>query len=597
MSYNSDPTRTMEFSQSEIIISWDYNDSWFSEIKDDVKRAGARWNSTYKHWILPPASIKAAKKIAEEYDFSVTGLEEAEKRVDAAIQASRAADADIDIPAPEGLSYLPYQRAGVAYALGKRDILIGDEMGLGKTIQALGVINAKPEIERVLVVCPASLKLNWRREAQKWLVRERPVVVIDGGKKQAEIPSGPAIVIINYELLGKHHELGSGWDLAVFDESHYLKNGKAQRTKAALSVQSESRIFLTGTPILNRPVELWPILESTGVFSNWWRFTDRYCDAEQHRWGRDVSGSSNLDELQTILREKIMVRRLKKDVLTDLPAKIRQSIVLDAESREEKAAIKREIEILRKVKAAKEALKADRENPTLRGIYTSTLGEIAEARHQTALAKLPRVAERAKELLESGEAKKIIVFGHHLDVIRGLKEELREFFPVSLTGEDSIESRQSAVDTFQGDKKCKVFIGGIRAAGVGITLTEASTVIFAELDWTPAAMSQAEDRAHRIGQKDSVLVITPLLDGSIDAKMSEKLAEKQRIIEATMDKSEEKQAAQEEISIDFLLEGLEPEKAAKNGRKTVGEVLAVESSKPKTVKREGAEQELEPSLT
>ena len=306
---------------------------------------------------------------------------------------------------------------------------------------------------------------------------------------------------------------------------------------------------------MNRPIELFPILESVGIFGNYWKFAERYCDLQRTRYGVDVSGASNLSELQGILREKIMVRRLKKDVLTELPAKIRQQIVLDPEGRDEKAAIKAELEILKAAKKAKEAYKKDKNNPDLKGSYISSLSEIAKARHKTALIKVPRVIERVQELLESGEARKIIVFAHHKDVIDALKSGLSAFSPVSLTGEDSLEARQQAVDRFQNDAQCRVFIASIRAAGVGITLTAASTVIFAELDWTPSALSQAEDRAHRIGQTDSVLVVHILLNGSIDAKLTEKLIEKQRIIEKTLDSQGSSQEEEpEEALVDDLLE-------------------------------------------
>ena len=537
-----------------IEISWVWGDDDFSDIKDDVKGIGARWDSFEKKWTVPVSLIKKARRIAEKWQFSLSGFDEVEQKIAAAQSESRATDSSIEIPAPPGLSYLPYQKAGIAYAIKRRDALIADEMGLGKTIQAIGTINADPSAQRILVVCPASLKLNWQREAEKWLVEKRPIIVVSGGKT-VEIPAGPVVVVVNYEVVGKHPELQKGWDIAIFDESHYLKNPKAARTKEGLGISAKRRLFLTGTPIMNRPIELFPILESVGIFGNYWKFAERYCDLQQTRYGVDVSGASNLSELQGILREKIMVRRLKKDVLTELPAKIRQQIVLDPEGRDEKAAIKAELEVLKTAKKAKEALKNDKNNQEIKGIYLNSLSEIAKARHSTTLVKVPRVVERVQELLESGEARKIIVFAHHRDVIDALKSGLSAFSPVSLTGEDSLEARQQAVDRFQTDPSCRVFIASIRAAGVGITLTAASTVIFAELDWTPSALSQAEDRAHRIGQTDSVLVVHILLNGSIDAKLSEKLIEKQKIIEKALDSQGSSPSEEpEEALVDDLLE-------------------------------------------
>ena len=548
-------SRKIVVSSSGIHFFWDFNDPDFSEIKESVKSAGARWDKDFKRWTLSSSLVKVARGIAQTWDFRADGLDEAEKKVKEAMAASRATDPDIEIPAPPGLSYLPYQRGGIAYSLKRKDVLIGDEMGLGKTIQALGILNASPEIKRALVVCPASLKLNWQREAEKWLVEKKPVFVLPS---KEDLPgAGPVVVIINYDIVAKHKELFSAtWDIVIFDESHYLKNPKAQRTIAAIGkgkkggIPTKRRIFLSGTPLLNRPVELWPVLEATGTFPNFWQYAKRYCDARQSRYGWDMSGASNLKELQAILREKLMVRRLKKDVLTELPAKRRQILPWQPETREEKEALKAEIEAIKAAKKAKTDMKtAEKEAVAeLKEVYSRSLAEIALARHRTALVKLPRVNELVKGVLEDGEVEKIIVFAHHLDVIKGLKDGLKDFRPVSLSGEDSIEARQAAVDAFQNDPSVKVFVGGIRAAGVGITLTAASTVIFAELDWTPGAMMQAEDRAHRIGQKNSVLVLHPLLNKSVDARLAKTLIRKQEIIEKTLDGA----GKDEEIGIDEL---------------------------------------------
>ena len=548
-------SRKIVVSSSGIHFLWDFNDPDFDEIKECVKSAGARWDKDSKRWTLSSSLIKVARGIAETWNFRADGLDEAEKKVREAMAASRATDSDIEIPAPPGLSYLPYQRGGIAYALKKKDVLIGDEMGLGKTIQALGILNASPEIKRALVVCPASLKLNWQREAERWLVEKKPIVVLPS--KEYLPGTGPLFAIINYEIVAKHKELLSApWDLVIFDESHYLKNPKAQRTIAAIGkgrkggIPAKRRVFLSGTPILNRPVELWSVLEATGTFPNFWQYAKRYCDARQSRYGWDMNGASNLKELQAVLREKLMVRRLKKDVLTELPAKRRQILPWQPETREEKEAIKAEIEAIKAARKVEADIKtAEKETVSgLKEVYSKTLAEVALARHRTALVKLPRVIDLVEGLLEDGEVEKIIVFAHHLDVIHGLKEGLKDFHPVSLSGEDSIESRQAAADAFQNNPSVKVFIGGIRAAGVGITLTAASTVIFAELDWTPGAMMQSEDRAHRIGQKNSVLVLHPLLNKSIDSKLAKTLIRKQEIIEKTLNGT----GKDEEIGIDEL---------------------------------------------
>jgi SWI/SNF-related matrix-associated actin-dependent regulator 1 of chromatin subfamily A len=212
-------------------------------------------------------------------------------------------------------------------------------MGLGKTIQAIGVINADPSIKRVLVVCPASLKVNWARELNKWLVRRMSVEVANGNFPRSDV------VIINYDILKKWRtEIDQiKWDLLIVDECHYVKNSRALRTQALLGkhdrdpdkrikgIEARKRIFMTGTPIVNRPSELWSLVEALdpqGLGSNFFQFMKRYTNATHNGYGWDFTGASNLDELQQRLRAKFMVRRLKSEVLTDLPAKRRQVIVL-----------------------------------------------------------------------------------------------------------------------------------------------------------------------------------------------------------------------------------------------------------------------------
>jgi hypothetical protein len=372
------------------------------------------------------------------------------------VAASRASAASISVPAPKGLRYLPFQQAGIAYALGRKGTLIADQMGLGKTVQALGVINADDSVRKVLCVVPASLRLNWLREAQRWLTRSFRFFVAE---KTTDLPPMEAdFVIVNYaKLAGRGSQaflkalLAREWDIIILDEAHYLKNPKAKRTKAVLGYwdkrskanvpglihKADRRVMLTGTPILNRPIEAQPLLGALAPkeFGHFMYFAKRYANAHHNGWGWDFGGASNLGELQERARGCCMVRRLKSEVLKELPAKIRQVICIPPNG-------------------------------------------------------MAGVVER---------------------------------------------ERQEAVDRFQDDPNVKVFLGNLKAAGVGLTLTAASTVVFAELDWVPANMSQAEDRAHRIGQLDSVLVQHLVVDGSLDAKMAFALVEKQEIADRALD--------------------------------------------------------------
>ena len=476
-------------------------------------RSAAPTSAFWELWRERKDALKAAGYSVTKYQGSWqvsewTRPDPAE--VEARVEASRATDAAIDIPSPDGLEYLPFQLAGIAYALGRDATLIGDEMGLGKTIQAIGVLNAtRPET--VLVVCPASLKLNWRNELEKWLVNERQIDIVNGGGHP--FPADPDIVVINYDVLTKHAaELHTRqWGLVIIDEAHYIKTPKAKRTQAALAIKADRKLLLTGTPIPNRPIELQPLAGylAPEKFGNFFGFAKKFCDAHQTRWGWDFSGASNLPELQEQLRSSILVRRLKADVLDELPAKQRQVIVLD------RAGYAEELRLEALAEAALEVT-----SPEVR------FEELSEVRHRLAVAKVPAILDHVKDLDHP-----VVIFAHHKDVVAALAAELD---CVTLTGDHTTEERQEAVESFQrGD--VQYFIGTIGAAGVGITLTRASHVVFAELDWVPGNLSQAEDRCHRIGQHDSVLVQHLVVDDSIDARQVHLVVDKQRVLDASLD--------------------------------------------------------------
>lgn len=360
------------------------------------------------------------------------------------------------------------------------------------------------------------------------------------------------IVIINYDILHKWQEKLQAveWDLVIADEAHYIKNPKARRTKQVTSIKARRKVLLTGTPIVNRPVELWPLIHYLDPkrWKSFWSYAKTYCNAYYNGYGWDFSGASNLEDLQEKLRSTIMVRRLKADVLTELPPKRRQVIELPANGASkyiaaEQSAFSRYEEQLAKLKARVELAKAceDEEEyrqavEALRNGARAAFDEISKLRHETALAKVPYVVAHLEDVLEAEQ--KVVVFAHHHDVIQSIATAFEDI-AVILTGEQSLEERQAAVDRFQNDPSCRLFVGSIQAAGVGITLTAARTVVFAELDWVPGNMTQAEDRCHRIGQQNSVLVQHLVLEGSLDASLAKTLVAKQEVIDRALDKASE----------------------------------------------------------
>ena len=454
------------------------------------------------------------------------------------LRASSAKDAKVEVPCPPGREYLSFQRAAIFYALNRDHTLLADEMGLGKTIEALGVINADPAASKILIVCPASLKLNWARECERWLVGERTIGV--AGKK---FPADADVVIVNYAILGKwKQQLGGTWDVLVADECHYAKNREAKRSKNLFAIRANRKLFLTGTPILNRPVELQAIAGNLApkTFGNFWSFAKRYCNPMRTNFGWDFGGAANLEELHEQLRGTIMVRRTKAEVLSQLPPKRRQVIELASDAfaalvkveEQAWAEHKRRLAELRARSRGGQRGRDDLTDQELREGVNAAFGELSKLRHATALAKVPLVVDHVKNaLLASG---KLVVFAHHRDVVAEIAEAFGDA-AVTLTGGDSVEERQAAVDRFQEDPTCTVFVGSIRAAGLGLTLTASAHVVFAELDWVPANLTQAEDRTHRIGQQESVLVQHLVLQSSLDARMVRTLIAKQRVVDATLD--------------------------------------------------------------
>lgn len=516
------------------------------------KSAGFVWNSIVsKKWATRDTdnAVKLIEYAGEECKAELQRILAGRKEN---VEKSRETSAELEIPAPKGLEYMPFQKAGVEYAMERVNTLIADEMGLGKTIEAIGVINIDKGIKKVLVVCPASLRLNWKQEIEKWLTR---ILSVGIAESKTGFP-GTDVVIINYDILKKFHDnlRGIEWDILIVDECQYLKNPKAIRTKELLggksikAIPSRKKLFLTGTPILNRPIELWTLTHALGLFSSWYQYITRYCNGFRTGFGWDVSGASNLEELQEKLRSTIMVRRLKSEVLTELPAKRRQIIEIPANGieaiveKENKAWNSRKKEI-RELQVQVELAKAGSEKVyeeavnKLRDAMNVAFSEMAELRHRTALAKVPFVVQFLKDIIEDGH--KVVCFTHHRDVASAIEVVFMNIC-VKITGETSMQERQEAVKRFQEDKKCLLFIGTIKVAGLGITLTSSSHVVFAELDWTPANITQAEDRTHRIGQREAVLVQHVVLENSLDAKMVKRLLEKQKVIDKALDDEGEK---------------------------------------------------------
>ena len=497
------------------------------------------------------------------------------------LEKSRAVDAPIEIPRSEkvrslGWDYKGYQKAGVAYAIQRKDTLIGDDMGLGKTIQALGFVNyTKPK--NVIVTCPKTVMFNWRDEALTWLVDDYEIVLVNS--KLTEIPQRDGLfVIVNYQkLIGKtplSKSLARIWDVLISDECQALKNIDTETSKSILGDtglmrRSHRTLFLTGTPIENYPKEIWAIAASVcpAKFGDWWEFMARYAGLHQEErkyekvdketgkketYAKKIwvdTGGTRLAELQQRLRATFMVRRLKSDVLKELPPKRRQLILLEDTkvdwSKDPDFKRWRELyeaeyeEKLAKLEAAKTSDDYKSAALALENFTGIAFEEMSEFRHKTALAKLPLCLQYTEQMMGSGLGN-VVIWCHHRDVMEQTFETFKNDAVMvhGNTPDRGPRSRENMVKMFQAGQK-KIFIGQIRAAGAGITLTACNTTIFYEIDWVPGVLSQCEDRLCRIGQKKMVHVIHLLLGGTLDANMARKIVQKQEVIDRALDKMPE----------------------------------------------------------
>ncbi|MEA3340004.1 MAG: DEAD/DEAH box helicase [Chloroflexota bacterium] len=499
----------------------------FSE-KDRCKALSERrWEKPY--WVCPAAIIEevaAAFPDGEQSD----GFKRRLAEVYAVTEKATATESDFSLEHfGNGKEMMPFQRAGLEFAEATGgNCLISDSMGLGKTVEALSYLALHPEMRPAVIVCPASLKLNWQREAEAWLEEDDRIEVINGGKVH-ELDAD--IVIINYDILKKWLPELQRIEPQIFiaDESHAVKNKKAARSKAAkeLADTIPHKILLTGTPVLNRPEELWHQLQIIDPDSypdkRFFQWHKRYADAKQLHFGRktvwDFSGASNLEELAASLKT-IMIRRTKDQVLKELPAKRRSTVLIPIDNRKEyDRADKEFLEWMTEQKGAEAAERAS---------HVEQLAKIEYLRQIAVKGKMKQALAWIENFLASGE--KLVVFATHKATIDTLVSEFSEC-AVKIDGSASSERRQAVVDSFQNDPETRLFVGNIQAAGVGITLTAASNVVFLELGWTPALHDQAEDRCHRIGQDSSVNIYYLMADKTIDASIAAMLESKREVID------------------------------------------------------------------
>jgi SNF2 family DNA or RNA helicase len=497
---------------------------------------GRKFNKDTKKWTAPASKIIVNKLIS--FGFTISN--------DVEDLFSNKPEEKIEITIPPGLELYPFQEQGVKFLLSRGSGLVADEMGLGKTVQALAFLSSGGKLP-ALVVCPASLKINWHRETKKWIPGAKPFIMY--GRSSHDLYRDHNIIIINYDIMKKHWaELKlMNFKTIILDECHYIKNVTAQRTKFTRQIAKtiEHKICLSGTPIINKPIEIFTTLNllEPDTWASQWQFAQRYCGAHHNGFGWDFSGASHTEELHQILTETIMVRRTKAEVLKDLPAKQRTVVAVDINNRTEyKRAEANFIKWIHDNEGEEAAIKASN---------AETLVQFEKLKTLAVEGKIDSIFDWIDNTLE--QKSKLVVFATHHWTIDKIMERYQER-AVKVDGRDSGDQRQESVDRFQSDPSVNIFVGNIKAAGVGLTLTAADTTVFLELGWTPGEHDQAEDRIHRIGQEaESVNIYYLVADETIEDSIIKILDSKRKITTKILDgKDVEDESLLKELKQKFL---------------------------------------------
>lgn len=421
---------------------------------------------------------------------------------------------------------LPHQKEAIQKLVENKKFILADDMGLGKTVVTV-IAALEANVKKVLIICPATLKINWKREIENYSKKN---VYIAEGKNLEEDND---FIIINYDIIKNFHDpkrkdeskiLRANFDLVVIDEAHYIKNAQAIRTKLINDIVKDvGRLWLlTGTPMTSRPIDYYNLLHlvDSPVSKNWMAYVIRYCSGYQFKVGGkkiwNVTGASNLEELRDRTSNTIL-RRLKENVL-DLPEKIITPVYLRLKSNEYEELMGEYYNWYEK-------------NPNESSSLTVQFTKLTKVRQVIANEKINYTIEIAENILEQG--KKVIIFCNFTESLNKIIEHFGKI-AVKVDGSMTKNDRQYSVDQFQENEKIKVFVGNIKAAGVGLTLTAAESVIFNDLSFLPSDHAQAEDRAYRYGQKNNVLVYYPLFENSIEGIIYDILNNKKQVISTVL---------------------------------------------------------------
>lgn len=516
----------MKIENETAIFHTEYNEMFIMS----VKNCGGKWNR--KNWkieLIDEKRISEVKSLLKNFNIKcldVDKLNSIEKDIqlkkEEMKELSKAVEFSNEINLSYDLELYPFQKVGVEWLeKTKGRALIADEMGTGKTIQTLAYLRKHSKIRPVVIICPSSVKLNWEKEIKKWCNTDK-IEIIKGRK--GEINTEKEFYIINYDIISSRldelKKLNS--ECIVIDESHKIKNYRAQRTEAIINLVKnvKSIICLTGTPIVNRPSELWTTLQilqpKDSDLRNFWDYMKKYTGATKTRFGWDFSGATNLEELQNKLRSTIMIRRLKKDVLSDLPEKQKSHIPFEITNKSEYK------------KALNNFSNWYKENEDkILEEQSALLVQMEKLKQISVDGKINEMIKFIKDMIENHE--KVVIFAHHINIQNEIAAEIEA---LQITGGMSAEEKEKIINEFNNSNKSIVV--SIKSGAEGMNLQSSSTVIFTELGWTPGEMLQAEDRVHRIGQNNAVNIYYLIAKNTIEEEIINMLNRKEKIIEQSL---------------------------------------------------------------
>jgi SWI/SNF-related matrix-associated actin-dependent regulator 1 of chromatin subfamily A len=434
---------------------------------------------------------------------------------------------------------LSHQKEAIQKLVENKKFILADDMGLGKTTSTI-IASLEAGSKKVLIICPATLKINWKREIENY--SDKSVYIAEG----KNFSTDSDFVIINYDIIKNFHDpkkkddsqvLLANFDLVIIDEAHYIKNAQAQRTKLINDiVKNVDRLWLlTGTPMTSRPIDYFNLLSlvDSPVAKNWLAYVVRYCEGYQFKAGPrkvwNVMGASNLEELRD-RTEGLTLRRLKENVL-DLPDKIITPVYLKLKSKQYEEVMGEYYDWYDK-------------NPDESKSLTVQFSKLTKVRQIIADEKITQTIEIAENIIE--QDKKVIIFCNFTDSLEKITNHFGKI-AVKLNGSMSKTEKQYSVDQFQENNKIKVFVGNIKASSVGITLTSAEAVIFNDISFLPSDMAQAEDRAYRYGQKNNVLVYYPIFQNTIENIIYDIVNNKKKVIATVMGDNQNPADAAEDI--------------------------------------------------